>query len=188
MSFAYWVTADGAAYKFDTTPVIGNLTLKAIWMPAAGQWKSNSTGKWYEYSDGSYIKNDWLNDGGKWYHFNSYGYMQTGWQETTAPESEQVNWYYFDASGAMATGWRLLNGTWYYLDTTTGGMYENGQYPIAGKKYYFNSNGAMQTGWVIAARKRPPFGITMMHLVPWQRAGRTSVQPGIISTRRRESW
>ena len=133
MSFAYWVTADGAAYKFDTTPVIGNLTLKAIWMPAAGQWKSNSTGKWYEYSDGSYIKNDWLNDGGKWYHFNSYGYMQTGWQETTAPESEQVNWYYFDASGAMATGWRLLNGTWYYLDTTTGGMYENGQYPIAGK-------------------------------------------------------
>ena len=156
MSFAYWVTADGAAYKFDTTPVIGNLTLKAIWMPAAGQWKSNSTGKWYEYSDGSYIKNDWLNDGGKWYHFNSYGYMQTGWQETTAPESEQVNWYYFDASGAMATGWRLLNGTWYYLDTTTGGMYENGQYPIAGKKYYFNSNGAMQTGWVNSGTKEAP--------------------------------
>ena len=156
MSFAYWVTADGAAYKFDTTAVIGNLTLKAIWMPAAGQWKSNSTGKWYEYSDGSYIKNDWLNDGGKWYHFNSYGYMQTGWQETTAPESEQVNWYYFDASGAMATGWRLLNGTWYYLDTTTGGMYENGQYPIAGKKYYFNSNGAMQTGWVNSGTKEAP--------------------------------
>ena len=156
MSFAYWVTADGAAYKFDTTPVIGNLTLKAIWMPAAGQWKSNSMGKWYEYSDGSYIKNDWLNDGGKWYHFNSYGYMQTGWQETTAPESEQVNWYYFDASGAMATGWRLLNGTWYYLDTTTGGMYENGQYPIAGKKYYFNSNGAMQTGWVNSGTKEAP--------------------------------
>ena len=156
MSFAYWVTADGAAYKFDTTPVIGNLTLKAIWMPAAGQWKSNSTGKWYEYSDGSYIKNDWLNDGGKWYHFNSYGYMQTGWQETTAPESEQVNWYYFDASGAMATGWRLLNGTWYYLDTTTGIMYENGQYLIAGKRYYFIAGGPMQTGWVNSGTKEAP--------------------------------
>lgn len=147
MSFAYWVTSNGTAYNFETTPVNANITLKAIWMPVTGQWKSNSTGKWYEYSDGSY-RVGWLNDGGKWYHFNSRGYMQTGWVETEAPESEQVNWYYFDPSGAMATGWKNLGGVWYYLDPTTGIMYANDQYQISGKSYYFVSSGAMKTGWI----------------------------------------
>lgn len=155
MSFDYWVTADGFAYDFDT-PVDADLTLKATWIAAAGQWKSNSKGKWYEYSDGSYIKNDWLSDNGKKYHFDDYGYMQTGWQEITAPESGQLSWYYFDASGAMATGWRLLNGTWYYLNTTTGIMCADGQYSVSDKFYYFAKSGAMMTGWIDSGTVQNP--------------------------------
>ena len=155
MSFDYWVTADGFAYDFGT-PVDADLTLKATWIAAAGQWKSNSKGKWYEYSDGSYIKNDWLSDNGKKYHFDDYGYMQTGWQEITAPESGQLSWYYFDASGAMATGWRLLNGTWYYLNTTTGIMCADGQYSVSDKFYYFAKSGAMMTGWIDSGTVQNP--------------------------------
>lgn len=156
MSFSYWVTADGAVYKFKTTPVVGDITLKAIWMPTTGQWKSNAIGKWYEYGDGNYVKNAWLSDNGKKYHFNDGGYMQTGWQRVAAPGSDQVNWYFFESSGAMATGWKNLGGVWYYLDTTDGTMCEDGQYTIAGKKYYFNGSGAMMTGWVNSGTKQAP--------------------------------
>lgn len=156
MSFSYWVTADGAAYKFKTTPVVGDITLKAIWMPTTGQWKSNAIGKWYEYGDGNYVKNAWLSDNGKKYHFNDGGYMQTGWQRVAAPGSDQVNWYFFESSGAMATGWKNLGGVWYYLDTTTGVMYEDDLFTIAGKKYCFNGSGAMMTGWVNSGTKQAP--------------------------------
>ena len=156
MRFVHWVTPDGAAYKFGA-PVNGDITLKAVWIRATGQWKSNSLGKWYEYDDGNYIKNDWLDDNGKRYHFDERGYMQTGWHKVAAPQSKQVNWYFFESTGVMATGWKYLGSAWYYLNPdNAGAMYESGQYAIAGKKYYFNGSGAMVKGWVNSGTKQVP--------------------------------
>ena len=44
-----------------------------------GTWKSKNGGWWYEFSDGSYVKNDWKKIDGKWYHFNENGWLQGGW-------------------------------------------------------------------------------------------------------------
>nr|DAT69559.1 MAG TPA: hypothetical protein [Caudoviricetes sp.]DAT69568.1 MAG TPA: hypothetical protein [Caudoviricetes sp.] len=44
-----------------------------------GIWKKNTKGWWYEYSDGSYIKNDWLKLDDRWYYFDKNGYALKGY-------------------------------------------------------------------------------------------------------------
>ena len=52
-------------------------------------WRQNATGWWYQYSDGSYVKNNWFQDvDGKWYYFNNDGYMLAN---TTTPDGYYVN-------------------------------------------------------------------------------------------------
>ena len=106
---------------------------------ATGTWKQNSTGWRYKYSDGSYLKNDWLKSGGKWYHFDANGYMQTGWQKIG-------KWYYFSSAGVMQTGWRQIKGAWYYFSSS--GVLQTGWKKISKKWYYFKSDGTMATGWI----------------------------------------
>ena len=44
-----------------------------------GTWKKNAKGWWYEYSDGSYVKNNWLKIDSRWYWFDSNGYAVKGY-------------------------------------------------------------------------------------------------------------
>lgn len=76
------------------------------------QWKRNNIGWWYEYADGTYPTNGWL----------------------------QINnvWYCFDASGYMRTGWILAGGQYYYCDHNTGAMLTNTWTP---DNYYVGANG-----------------------------------------------
>lgn len=71
-----------------------------------GVWKSNSTGWWYEYSDGTYPKNEFKVIDGNTYYFDSRGYRVTKWKKINN------NWYYFDSSGVMVTNQWVGN---YYL-------------------------------------------------------------------------
>ena len=76
----------------------------------SGTWKQNKNGYWYEFSDGTYAKNQWLQVSGKWYHFNAGGYMQTGWLQIGD------KWYFLDPkTGAMQTGWKTVSGKTYYF-------------------------------------------------------------------------
>jgi len=104
-----------------------------------GTWKHNNKGYWYQYSDGSYAVNEWLQDGSKWYHFSTNGYMQTGWQAIGG------KWYFFAANGAMQTGWKAIGGKWYFLNSN--GTMQTGWKAVGGKWYYFNASGVMQTDW-----------------------------------------
>lgn len=61
---------------------------------AGGTWKHNKNGYWYEYSDGTYVTNDWLQDGSKWYYFNASGEMLA---------NQYVYSCYVGADGAMTT-------------------------------------------------------------------------------------
>ncbi len=80
---------------------------------AAGQWKQDTTGWWYQNADGSYPRDNWFQDpsDGRWYFFDTNGYMMTGW----------IRWngglYYCDAqgtpSGAMVTGNYVIDGVNY---------------------------------------------------------------------------
>ena len=105
---------------------------------ASGTWKHNKNGYWYEYSDGTYPKNQWLQIGKKWYHFDAKGFMQTGWQKIGG------KWYYFGPkTGAMQTGWKTIGGKTYYLKAD-GSMAAN-EYC---QGYWLNKDGT----WTVKAK------------------------------------
>lgn len=130
----------------------------------AGEWKSNSVGRWFEYNDGSYPVGKWELIEGEWYAFDMAGYARTGWflsgstwhyldPETCAMMTDWQKigskWYYLDPeSGAMKKGWILLDDIWYYLHPINGDMLTGWQ-KIGGSWYYMNGSGAMLTGWQI---------------------------------------
>lgn len=92
---------------------------------AAGEWKQNESGIWYQYSDGSYPKGEWKQIGEEWYYFNAKGYVKTGWFQV------KDNWYYADASGVMQTGLQEIDG----------------------ESYVFAEDGMMLTGWQKSGEK-----------------------------------
>ena len=57
-----------------------------------------------------------------------------------------VTWYYENPDGSYATGWNYMNGSWYYLNDSTGSMYSGNVSPDG---YYLGEDGAMVTeeGW-----------------------------------------
>ncbi len=102
-------------------------------------WQADTTGWWYQYTDGSYATG-WAAIDGAWYYFDANGYMQTGWV------SDGSAWYYMNSSGAMATGWVSDGGAWYYMGT--GGAMQTGWVSDGSAWYYMNGSGAMATGWI----------------------------------------
>ena len=85
-------------------------------------WKKNETGWWYEYTDGTYPKEQFKEINGVWYYFDNSGYMLSNqWKKHT-----DGYWYWFKNSGEMVTGWQT----------------------IGDKKYYFKETGEMKTGWL----------------------------------------
>ena len=104
-------------------------------------WKHNAKGWWYQLSDGSYPKSQWMKIHGLWYYFDSSGYRVTGWFNS------QSNWYYFNQDGVMQTGWITVNKERYYLNTS--GKMVTGWLKDSGKWYFLNkSSGKMMTGWL----------------------------------------
>lgn len=122
-----------------------------------GKWVSNSVGKWYEYSDGTYENSGFKKIENETYYFTSNGYVKTGWL------SVNNNWYFFKNSGCMVTS------NWagsYYLDSdgkmktnsfTPDGYYcgadgvyvRNAWIKYNGNYYYVNANGLMKkNAWV----------------------------------------
>lgn len=79
---------------------------------SSGTWMKNNVGWWYQYSNGSYPTNGWLEINNLWYCFDSAGYMRTGW--IVASDGK---YYYCDPrsgsnEGAMLTNQRTPDGFW----------------------------------------------------------------------------
>ena len=96
-----------------------------------GKWVTDSHGKWYQYSDGTFEKSGFKEIDGKTYYFQSNGYLQVGWL------SLNNDWYMFDSEGVMITGW---NGSYYFDEN--GKMMTNAFTP---DHYYVGSSGAYLT-------------------------------------------
>ena len=119
-------------------------TFTPVSVQAAGGWKQNKTGWWWEEDNGSYPTKSWKNIGGTWYYFDGNGYMVTGWLKLSG------GWYYLTGSGAMATGWVQVGSTWYYMnesgvmqaDTWIGDNY------VDGSGAWIHGKAKTQTGWV----------------------------------------
>ena len=101
-----------------------------------GKWVSNSVGKWYEYSDGTYENFGFKKIENETYYFTSNGYVKTGWL------SVNNNWYFFKNSGCMVTS------NWvgsYYMDSE-GKMKTNAFTPDG---YYCGADGVyVRNAWV----------------------------------------
>ena len=101
-----------------------------------GKWVSNSVGKWYEYSDGTYENSGLKKIENETYYFTSNGYVKTGWL------SVNNNWYFFKNSGCMVTS------NWvgsYYMDSE-GKMKTNAFTPDG---YYCGADGVyVRNAWV----------------------------------------
>lgn len=129
-------------------------------------WKHDSKGWWYQNSDGTYPKSQWLKLD-TWYYFNANGYayenkwilykdkwyylgadcrMVTGWKKVDG------HWYYLGTDGTMKDGWVKVNDSWYYLvpekcEIPHGAMW-TGTIEIDGFKYLLDeTSGAMVIGW-----------------------------------------
>ena len=63
---------------------------------------------------------------------------RNGWVKT------EIGWMY-NENGKPVTGWKLIDGKWYYFEST--GVMQTGWKQISGKWYYFHTDGAMRTGW-----------------------------------------
>jgi len=107
-------------------------------MPAyAGEWKQDTTGWWYENSDGTYLDNQWEWIDGKCYYFGADGYMLTN---GTAPDGSTVN----------EKGEWTVNGAVQVKNNGNGndGSGVNDQYPLKGRiesNFVQGSDG--MTGW-----------------------------------------
>ena len=116
---------DGGDAGENSTESAGEGAIESHEGEEGGIWKRNNTGWWYEYSDGSYLRNCWKKLGTTWYRFKKNGYMY----ESEWFRDQHGNRYYFDSSGAMVTGWHLIKGKWKYF-------YETGSLDKDRKKPY----------------------------------------------------
>lgn len=96
-----------------------------------GKWVTDSHGKWYQYSNGTYEKSGFKQIDNHTYYFQSNGYVQVGWLLLNN------DWYMFDSEGVMITGW---NGSYYFDEN--GKMMKNAFTP---DNYYVGNSGAYLT-------------------------------------------
>ena len=72
----------------------------------------------------------------------TYGLSKGGWEQQT-----NGSWKFRGTDGSYFKGWQYINGSWYYLDPSTGVM-KTGWQTIENAKYYLHPSGAMQeAGW-----------------------------------------
>lgn len=110
-----------------------------------GSWQFG-LGWWFQYSDGTYPANEFVEIDGATYHFDANGYITTGWMRTTWEDTNYTEaWYHFDNSGVMSTGWQFINGVWYHFDED--GEMATGTVKIDGQKQVFTPSGKWVSGW-----------------------------------------
>lgn len=131
----------------------------------AGQWVQMN-GRWcFQYPNGSWAYNTWIQTNGLFYYCDETGYMVTGWIQLGG------KWYYLDPNngGAMVYRWQQIGGVWYFFNPS--GEMVTGWQEISGKWYYFNSSGAMQTGWLSVDGHKYYLGTDGVMVFRWQRIG-----------------
>ena len=156
----YYVKSNGIMAKNEW---IGNYYVdqNGVWVPNKVKfvegWQTNSIGKWYQLSDGTYPKKTWKFINNNWYYFDDRGYMvHDQWQgnyylktDGTMAKNEWIGNYYVDQNGVWVPnkikyveGWQTNSiGKWYQL--------ADGTYPkktwksINNNWYYFDDRGYM---------------------------------------------
>ncbi len=137
--YYYLDIVSGAMWANTTTPDGYKLDASGAWIQESGQktadqekkagWQEDNVGRWYQNSDGSYVKNRWKEINGSRYYFDESGYATVGFAEINGEE------YYFSSRGVLQTKNFTIDGEVYIvnskgviLDVVDEWDYESGQY------------------------------------------------------------
>lgn len=102
-------------------------SLAAGWKHSGGDWK-------YQWSEGNYATNCWINHKNNWYYVGDDGLLRRGWIYLND------TWYFAAESGEMLTGLIKVNGNIYYMDGNKGNLFV-GKRAVRGTVYDFTANG-----------------------------------------------
>ena len=125
--------------RFAAVMMAAVMTVGTASTAMAAEWKQDSKGWWYQYSDNTYAKNEILTINGVEYAFGANGYVVNGWYLDNGA-------YYYSTTSGLKRGWVQSGASWYYMDPSTGRMVTGWQ-TIGGSKYYFVPSGEMAVGW-----------------------------------------
>ena len=67
----------------------------------------------YQWGDGAYCTNNWVQYKNHWFYFGDDQLMRTGWIQ------KDGTWYYAADTGELQGGIMKINGNVYYFDTST---------------------------------------------------------------------
>ena len=126
-------------------------------------WRGTSIDTWVPYVDGKPQNNGWVMDGLNWYYMSS-GRLCAGWL------NQNGTWYWLDPStGAMATGWFVAGSNWYYANTS--GKMRTSWLNYGGEWYWLDASGVMTRGWRLVDDTWYCFGPSGKMLSGWQYVG-----------------
>lgn len=112
---------------------VGMTGASAFTSMAAGFVKT-SEGTKYQWGDGSYCYNNWVQYKNHWFYFGNDQLMRTGWIN---PDG---SWYYAADTGECQGGIMKINGNVYYFDSGSCKLY-TGNRLYDGESYTFTENG-----------------------------------------------
>lgn len=119
--------------KLTTIAFAAALTVCSTITSFAG-FVSTPSGWKYDWGNGVYCYNGWVQYKNHWYFFGSDEIMRTGWIN---PDG---NWYFASETGELQGGLLKINGNAYYMNSNSLKL-TVGDVTINGETYHFTENG-----------------------------------------------
>lgn len=105
---------------------------------ASGYWHFTPRGWWYEYSDGSYAKSEYID--GCW--LNGDGWYDSDWDACW--KSNRFGWWYESTGWYPTNQWLKIDGYWYYFKSS--GYIAVNEW--IGSYYFGNDGRMMRNSWI----------------------------------------
>ena len=110
------------------------LTAGSAMTSLAAGFVSTSQGMKYQWGDGSYCTNNWVQYRNHWFYFGNDQLMRTGWIQRDG------SWYFAADSGELQGGLLKINGNVYYMDSNSLKL-QTGDRVVQDEVHTFTENG-----------------------------------------------
>ncbi len=115
------------------------LTAGSAMTSLAAGFVSTSQGMKYQWGDGSYCTNNWVQYRNHWFYFGNDQLMRTGWIQRDG------SWYFAADSGELQGGLLKINGNVYYMDSNSLKL-QTGDRVVRDEVHTFTENGTTDGG------------------------------------------
>ena len=115
------------------------LTAGSAMTSLAAGFVSTSQGMKYQWGDGSYWTNNWVQYRNHWFYFGNDQLMRTGWIQRDG------SWYFAADSGELQGGLLKINGNVYYMDSNSLKL-QTGDRVVRDEVHTFTENGTTDGG------------------------------------------